>query len=55
MSIWHKIKELTRRGPRRINVDAHSSPVERAIVVRWGNTATINRTPVREREKGKSE
>ena len=55
MDIFKKLKELTRRGPRRINVEAHSSLVERAIVVRWGNTATIKRTPLRERENGESE
>ena len=55
MDIFKKLKELTRRGPRRINVEAHSSPVERAIVVRWGNTATTKRTPVQWREKGESE
>ena len=55
MDIWKKLKELTKRQPRRINAEAHSSLVERAIVVRWGNTATINRTPAREREKGENE
>jgi hypothetical protein len=55
MSIWHKIKKLAAKGSPRINVEAHPSLVERAIVVRWGNTATIKRTPVQWREKGKSE
>ena len=55
MNILKKLKELARRTPPRINVEAHPSLVERAIVVRWGNTATIKRTPLREREKGKSE
>jgi hypothetical protein len=55
MSIWHKIKKLAAKGSPRINVEAHPSLVERAIVVRWGNTATIKRAPAREREKGESE
>ena len=55
MSIWHKIKKLAGKGAPRINAEAPSSLVERAIVVRWGNTATIKRAPAREREKGKSE
>ena len=55
MSIWHKIKKLAGKGAPRINAEAPTSPVERAIVVRWGNTATIKRTPLRERENGESE
>ena len=55
MSIWHKIKKLAGKGAPRINAEAPTSHVERAIVVRWGNTATIKRTPLRERENGESE
>ena len=55
MNIWHKIKKLTGKGAPRINAEASRSHVERAIVVRWGNTATIKRTPLREREKGEDE
>ena len=55
MDIFKKLKELTRRGPRRINVEAPTSHVERAIITRWGNTATVTRTPLRGREKGISE
>ena len=55
MNIWHKIKKLAAKGSPRINAEAPQSHVERAIVVRWGNTATIKRAPAREREKGKSE
>ena len=55
MSIWHKIKKLAGKGAPRINAEAPTSLVERAIVVRWGNTATIKRTPLRERENGESE
>jgi hypothetical protein len=55
MDIWHKIKKLAGKGAPRINAEAHPRLVERAIVVRWGNTATIKRAPVQWREKGKSE
>ena len=55
MSIWHKIKKLAGKGAPRINAEAPTSHVERAIVVRWGNTATTKRTPVKWREKGESE
>ena len=55
MNIWHKIKKLAGKGAPRINAEAPPRLVERAIVVRWGNTATIKRTPVEWREKGESE
>jgi len=55
MDIFKKLKELTRRGPCKINAEASRSHVERAIVTRWGNTATLTREPLRGREKGKSE
>ena len=55
MNILKKLKELARRTPRKINAEASRSHVERAVVVRWGNTATIKRTPLRERENGESE
>lgn len=55
MDIFKKLKELTRQQPRRINGEAPTSHVERAIIVRWGNTATLTRTPLSGREKGKSE
>ena len=55
MDIWKRLKKLAGKGAPRINAEAPSSLVERAIVVRWGNTATIKRTPVQWREKGKSE
>jgi len=54
MDIFKKLKELTRRGPRRINAEASRSHVERAIITRWGNTATLTREPLRGREKGES-
>ena len=55
MDIFKKLKELTRRGPRKINAEASRSHVERAIIARRGNTATLTREPLRGREKGKSE
>ena len=55
MDIWKRLKKLTGKGAPRINAEASRSHVERAIVVRWGNTATIKRTPLREREKGEDE
>jgi len=55
MNIFKKLKELARRGPRKINGEYPQRLVERAIITRWGNTATITRTPLSEREKGKSE
>jgi hypothetical protein len=55
MDIWQKIKKLAGKGAPRINAEAPSSLVERAVVVRWGNTATVKRTPVQWREKGEDE
>ncbi len=55
MKIWHKIKKLAGKASPRINAEAPTSHVERAIVVRWGNTATVKRTPLRERESGEIE
>jgi len=55
VDIFKKLKELTRKGPRRINAEAPSSHVERAIIVRRGNTATMTREPLRGREKGNNE
>ena len=55
MDIWKRLKKLGRKGADKINAEAPTSHVERAIVVRWGNTATTKRTPVQWREKGKSE
>lgn len=52
MDIIKKIKQLASRGPRRINAEAPPSLVERAIITRWGDTATIKRAPLRERENG---
>ena len=55
MNIWHKIKELAAKRSPRINAEASRSHVERAIVVRWGNTATLKREPLKWREKGECE
>jgi hypothetical protein len=55
MNIWHKIKKLAAKESPRINAEAPTSHVERAIVVRWSNTATNKRTPVKWREKGEDE
>jgi hypothetical protein len=55
MNIWHTIKKLAGKNAPRINAEASRSHVERAIVVRWGNTATIKRTPLKWREKGENE
>jgi hypothetical protein len=52
MDILKKLKELARRTPRKINAEASRSHVERAIITRWGNTATVIREPLRERERG---
>ena len=52
MHIWKRLKKLGRKGAAEINAEASRSHVERAIVVRWGNTATVKRTPLRERERG---
>jgi hypothetical protein len=52
MNIIKKLKALVNA---RINAEAPTRHVERAVVVRWGNTATLKRTPVSGREKGKSE
>lgn len=55
MDIWKRLKKLGRKGAAKINAEAPTSHVERAIVVRWGNTAIVKRTPLREREKGEDE
>jgi hypothetical protein len=55
MNILKKLKELARRTPRKINAEASRSHVERAIITRWGNTATVTREPLRERERGTDE
>lgn len=47
----HWIKRiLSRKARPKINVEASRSHGERAIIVRWGETATLRRTPLRGRE-----
>jgi len=55
MDIFKKLKELAGRSPRRINGEAPTRLVERAIIAKRGNTATLTRTPLRGREKGISD
>ena len=55
MDIWKRLKKLGRKGAVKINAEAPSSHVERAIIVKWGKTATLNREPLRWREKGNNE
>lgn len=55
MNVWHRLKKMIGQASPRIDAEASRSDVERAIVVRWGGTATIKRTPLKWREKGKSE
>ena len=55
MDIWKRLKKLAGKGAPRINAEAPQSDVERAIVVRWGNTATVKQMPVKWREKGENE
>jgi hypothetical protein len=55
MDIWKRLKKLRRKGAAKVNAEAPTSHVERAIVVRWGDTATTKRTPVKWREKGEDE
>jgi hypothetical protein len=54
---WLKVlKQLARRrGAARINAEAPPSPVERALIVRWGNTATLKREPLQGRERKEDE
>lgn len=49
---WKKaLKHLARRrGAARINAEGSRSHAERAIVVRWGNTATLRREPLQRLE-----
>lgn len=55
MHLWKTVKKLAGKPSPRIHVETPTSHVERAVVVRWGNTATIKREPLRWREKGKIE
>jgi hypothetical protein len=55
MNIFKKLKKLAGKGQPRINAEAPTRLVERAIIARRGYTATLSSQPLREREKGKSE
>ena len=52
MEIIKKIKDLARRGPRKIDGEAPPRLIERSIVATRYQRATIKREPVRGREKG---
>lgn len=54
MGIWQIIKKFGRRAPRRINGEASPRLVERSIIVRWGNTATLKREPLVRRERAEN-
>lgn len=50
------IRQLARRkGAARINGEASRSHAERAIVIRWGNTATLKREPLQRLERREDE
>ena len=50
---WLKVlKQLARRkGAARINAEAPTRHHERAMLIRWGETATLKREPVDRRER----
>jgi hypothetical protein len=56
MNLLKVLKQLARRkGAARINAEAPPSHGERAIIVRWGNTATLKREPLLRRERKEDE
>ena len=56
MNLLKVLKQLARRkGAARINADRSVSHGERAIIVRWGNTATLKREPLLRRERKEDE
>lgn len=56
MNIKKFLKQLkARQAASKINAEGSRSHAERAIIVRWGRTATLQREPLREREKGEIE
>jgi len=54
---WLKVlKQLARRrGAARINAEAPTRLVERALIVRWGNTATLKQETLQTRERKEDE
>ena len=56
MKLLKVLKQLARRkGAARINADRSISHGERAIIVKWGNTATLRREPLLRRERREDE
>jgi len=56
MNLLKVLKQLARRrGAARINAEAPTPHQERAIIVRWGNTATLKREPLLRRERKEDE
>jgi len=52
MNLLKVLKQLARRrGAATIPAEGSRSHGERAIIVRWGNTATIKREPLLRRER----
>ena len=56
MNLLKVLKQLARRrGAARINAEYPQGHGERAIIVRWGNTATLRREPLQRRERKEDE
>ena len=56
MNLLKVLKQLARRrGAARIPAEGSVSHGERAIIVRWGNTATLKREPLQGRERKEDE
>ena len=52
MNLLKVLKQLARRrGAARINAEAPTRLPERAMLIRWGETATLKREPVDRRER----
>lgn len=56
MNLLERLRQMARRkAAARINGEASRSHPERAIVVRWGNTATLKREPLQRLERREDE
>ena len=56
MKLLKLLKQLARRrGAARIHAEGSISHGERAVIVRWGNTATLKREPLLRRERKEDE
>jgi hypothetical protein len=56
MDLLKVLKQLARRkGAATIPADGSRSHGERAVIVRWGNTATLKREPLLRRERREDE